>query len=93
MTPRILNVCFIIGTQKTVPCTDVGVGTSAVAFKASQPFLTSTPVKRPSKRPRLEEEEDNPFDGSSSMDFGEPQDATYDPDDSVTVLTESADVT
>ncbi|XP_031418465.1 uncharacterized protein LOC105908557 isoform X2 [Clupea harengus] len=77
------------GTQKTVPCTDVGVGTSAVAFKASQPFLTSTA----SKRPRLEEEEDNPFDGSSSMDFGEPQDATYDPDDSVTVLTDSADVT
>ncbi|CAB1420645.1 unnamed protein product [Pleuronectes platessa] len=27
------------------------------------------------------------------MDFGEPQDATYDPDDSITVLTESADVT
>ncbi|XP_031429046.1 uncharacterized protein LOC105898184 isoform X2 [Clupea harengus] len=81
------------GTQKTVPCTDVGVGTSAVAFKASQPFLTSAPIKWPSKRPRLEEEEDSPFDGSSSMDFGEPQDATYDPDDSVTVLTESADVT
>ena len=89
MTPRILNVCLIIDTQKTVPCTEVGVGTSAVAFKASQPFLTSTA----SKRPRLEEEEDNPFDGSSSMDFGEPQDATYDPDDSVTVLTDSADVT
>ncbi|CAB1440540.1 unnamed protein product [Pleuronectes platessa] len=27
------------------------------------------------------------------MDFGKPLDATYDPDDSVTVLTESADVT
>ncbi|CAB1439945.1 unnamed protein product [Pleuronectes platessa] len=27
------------------------------------------------------------------MDFGEPQDATYDPDDSITVLTESADGT
>ncbi|CAB1417874.1 unnamed protein product [Pleuronectes platessa] len=27
------------------------------------------------------------------MDFGDPQDATYDPDDSITVLTESADVT
>ena len=76
-----------------MPCTDVGVGTSAVAFKASQPFLTSTPVKRPSKRPRLEEEEDDPFEGSSSMDFGEPQDSSYDPDDSVTVLTESADET
>ena len=88
-----MSVCFIIGTQKTVPCTDVGVGTSAMAFKASQPFLTSTPIKRPSKRPRLEEEEDNPFDGSSSMGYGEPQNATYNPDDSVTVLTESADVT
>ena len=76
-----------------MPCTDVGVGTSAVAFKASQPFLKSTPIKRPSKRPHLEEEEDDPFEGSSSMDFGEQQDSTYDPNDSVTVLTESADVT
>jgi len=76
-----------------VPCTDVGVGASAVAFEASQPFLTSTPIKRPSKRPRSEEEEDDPFEGSSSMDFGEQQDSTYDPNDSGTVLTESADVT
>ncbi|XP_062241245.1 uncharacterized protein LOC133951358 isoform X2 [Platichthys flesus] len=43
------------------------------------------------KRPRLEEGEDNP--SCSSMDFREPQDATYDPDDSITVLTESEDVT
>ncbi|XP_035038595.1 uncharacterized protein LOC118124661 [Hippoglossus stenolepis] len=81
------------GTQKTMPCTDVCVETSAVAFKAPQPFLTATPIKRPSKRPRLEEEEDSPFEVSSRMDFGQPKDATYDPDDSVTVLTESADVT
>uniref|UniRef100_A0A8P4G5H1 THAP-type domain-containing protein n=1 Tax=Dicentrarchus labrax TaxID=13489 RepID=A0A8P4G5H1_DICLA len=78
------------GTQKTVSCTDVGVGTSALL-----PFLTSTPIKRPSKRRRLEleeEEEENPLEGSS-VDVEEPHDSTYDPADSATTLTESADVT
>ncbi|XP_051255127.1 uncharacterized protein LOC127362901 [Dicentrarchus labrax] len=80
------------GTQKTVSCTDVGVGTSAVAFSASLP----TQIKRPCKRRRLEqeekeeeEEEENPLEGSS-VDIEEPHDSTYDPADT---LTESADVT
>ncbi|XP_051246072.1 uncharacterized protein LOC127357723 [Dicentrarchus labrax] len=77
-----------IGTQKTVSCTDVG--TSALL-----PFLTSTPVKRPSKRRCIEleeEEEENPL-GGSSVDVEELHDSTYDPADSATTLTESADVT
>ena len=42
----------------------------------------------------LEEEgEENPLQGSSSMDIPDPKDSTYDPEDSVTVLSESADVT
>ncbi|XP_062261089.1 zinc finger protein 142-like [Platichthys flesus] len=81
-----------IGTQKSVSFTNVGVGTAAPAFKASGPFLKSMPIGRPSKRPRLEEEEDGHFEGSSSMDLMERQDSANDPDDSVTVLTESADV-
>lgn len=75
-------------------CADVGVGTSTIAISASQPFLSSTPIKRPRKRARLEleeEEEENPLECSSSMDFPDPKDSTYDPEDSVTV--ESADVT
>ncbi|KAL6107322.1 uncharacterized protein ACO6RY_10985 [Pungitius sinensis] len=48
------------GTQKTVPCTDVG--TSAEAGQASQPGLIL------SKRLRLEEDEDGRPEGSSSLD-------------------------
>ncbi|KAL7405215.1 hypothetical protein ABVT39_025343 [Epinephelus coioides] len=84
------------GTQKSVSCTDVGLGTSTIAFSTSQPFLSSTPIQRPRKRARLEleeEEEENPLEGSSSMDIPDPKDSSYDPEDSVTVLTESADVT
>ena len=82
------------GTQKSVSCADVG--TSNIAFLTSQPFLTSTPIKRPRKRARFEleeEEEENPLEGSSSMDIPDPKDSTYDPEDSVTVLSESADAT
>ncbi|XP_060939586.1 zinc finger and SCAN domain-containing protein 12-like [Limanda limanda] len=75
-----------IATQMTVTYTNVGVGTSDLAFKPSRP------INRPSKRPCLEEEEDIPFEGSSSMDFRERQDSTCGPDDLITVLTESADV-
>lgn len=84
----------IKGTHKSVSCADVGVGTSTIAISASQPFLSLTPIKRPRKRARLEleeEEEENPLECSSSMNFPDPKDSTYDPEDSVTV--ESADVT
>ncbi|XP_035474231.2 uncharacterized protein LOC118290557 isoform X2 [Scophthalmus maximus] len=53
--------------------------------------MTSTAVKRP--RLELEEEEDNPLEGSSSMKIPDPQDSTYDPEDSFTALTVSVDVT
>ncbi len=61
---------------------DIGVG-------------SSTPIKRPNKRSRLEleEEEEGPFGASSSMNVEEPMDSTYDPADSVTTLTEPTDVT
>lgn len=83
----------IQGTQKSVSCADVG--TSTIAFSTSQPLLTSTPIKRPHKRARLEleEEEENPLEGSSSMDIRDPKDSTFDPEDTVTVLSESTDVT
>lgn len=63
---------------------DIGVGPSI-------PLLSSTPIKRPNKRSRLELEED-PSGASSSMNVEEPMDSTYDPADSVTTLTEPTDV-
>ncbi|XP_051269263.1 uncharacterized protein LOC127370858 [Dicentrarchus labrax] len=78
------------GTQNTVSCTDVGVGTSAVAFSASRPVPTS--IKSQCKRRRLEEEEEeeeNLLNGSS-VDTEEPHDRTDDPADT---SSESADVT
>ena len=56
--------------------------------------FSSTPVTRPSKRPRLELEEelqleDDPSEGSSSLAASEGQDLTYDPAESVTVLSQS----
>ena len=86
----------IKGTQKSVSCAEVGVGTSNIPFSTSQPFLSSTPIKRPCKRARLEleeEEEEDPLEGSSFMDIPDPKDSTYNPEESVTVLSESVDVT
>ncbi len=85
--------CESTDTQKTVSCTDFGVGTSTVAFTTAQPFLTSTPIKRPRKRRRLEVEEEDPLEGSSISDIQDPHESTYDPADSVTVLSEPSDVT
>ncbi len=71
-------------------CKDFGVGTSTAA-----PFyFSSTPVKRPSKRSRLDleeelEQDDDPLEGSSSVAASKGLDSTYDPADSVTALTES----
>ncbi|XP_036964597.1 uncharacterized protein LOC119025295 isoform X2 [Acanthopagrus latus] len=85
------------GTQKSVSCAEVGVGTSNIPLSTSQPFLSSTPIKRPCKRARLEleeeEEEEDPLEGSSFMDIPDPKDSTYNPEESVTVLSESVDVT
>ncbi|CAM4327192.1 unnamed protein product [Leuciscus chuanchicus] len=69
---------------------DIGVGQSI-------PLLSSTPIKRPNKRSRLEleeleEEEEDPSGASSSMNVEEPMDSTYDPADTVTTLTEPTDV-
>ncbi len=67
---------------------DIGVG-------PSMPLLSSTPIKRPNKRSRLEleEEEEDPSGASSSINVEESMDSTYDPADSVTTLTEPTDVT
>ncbi len=68
-------------------CKDFGVGTST----ADPLYFSSTPVRRPSKRSRLdleEEQNDDPLEGSSSVAASKGQDSTYDPADSVT-LTES----
>lgn len=46
-------------------------------------LLSSTPIKRPSKRPRLEmeEEKEDPLGCSSSVNIEEPLDSMYDPAD------------
>ncbi|CAM4529848.1 unnamed protein product, partial [Leuciscus chuanchicus] len=77
-----------VRTQTTMLYPDIGVGQSI-------PLLSSTPIKRPNKRSRLEleEEEEDPSGASSSMKVEEPMDSTYDPADSVTTLTEPTDVT
>lgn len=91
--------------RKTVG-TQLSLGTLAehVRSKATQTDtflgempLFSTPLKgnvsgvlgsRPAKRPRLEEDEEE----DTSIDIPEPQDSTYNPEDSVTIVTESSQV-
>ncbi|XP_056439643.1 uncharacterized protein LOC130376789 isoform X1 [Gadus chalcogrammus] len=76
------------GVQATVFCKDFGVGTS----NADPLCLSSTPIRRPSKRPRvdLEEElEDNPLEVSSLLEASNGPDSTYDPSDSITALLDS----
>lgn len=60
-----------------------------------QPLLSTTQIKRPSKRPRLEvnKEEEDPLECSSGLNIKDPLDSTYDPADYVTTLTEQADIT
>lgn len=59
--------------------------------------LSSTPLKgnvsgvlgsRPAKRPRLEEDEEEDI----YFEIPEPHDSTYNPEDSVTVLTDSSQI-
>ncbi|XP_039675675.1 uncharacterized protein LOC120571041 [Perca fluviatilis] len=76
------------GVQATVSCKDFGVGPS----NADPLCLSSAPVKRPPKRPRLdldEELEDNPLEGSSLVEASKGQDSTYDPADSITASVDS----
>uniref|UniRef100_A0A671XVK2 THAP-type domain-containing protein n=1 Tax=Sparus aurata TaxID=8175 RepID=A0A671XVK2_SPAAU len=75
-----------LGVQ--VSCKDFGVGTSTAAADHSS-F-----VKRPSKRPRLDLEEepeleDDPSEGSSSVAASKGQHPTYDPAESATAPSES----
>lgn len=81
-------IYFHVDTQTTMLHPDVGVHTL-------EPLLSSAPIKRPSKRPRLEmeEEEEGLLGSSSRINIKEPLDSTYDPADSVTTLTEPADIT
>lgn len=68
-------------------CRDFGVGISNDAA----PFqFSSTPVKQPSKKARMEElEEEDPLESSSSLVASKGLHSTYDPAESVTVQTES----
>ncbi|KAA0721759.1 hypothetical protein E1301_Tti014268 [Triplophysa tibetana] len=76
------------GTQTTLLRTDVGVDTL-------QPLPLLTPIKRRSKRPRLEmeDEEEDPMGRISSVNIEDPMDSAYDPADSVATLTEPSDIT
>ncbi|KAL2093122.1 hypothetical protein ACEWY4_010434 [Coilia grayii] len=73
------------GVQATVFSKDFGVGTSSV----DPLFLSSTPVRRPPKRPRvdLEEElEDDPLEGSALLEASMEQESMYDPANTATSL-------
>ncbi|KAK2906579.1 hypothetical protein Q8A67_005564 [Cirrhinus molitorella] len=51
--------------------------------ESPEPLRSATPINRPSKRPRLEleEEEEGPFGASSSMNVEDPMDSAYEPTD------------
>ncbi|XP_035037101.1 uncharacterized protein LOC118123687 isoform X1 [Hippoglossus stenolepis] len=79
------------GTQATVTCRNIGVGSGTFGESAK----SSTPVrgnvsfvqgKRPAKRPRVVKLEDE----DASFDIPEPHDSTYNPQDSVTAVTETS---
>ncbi|XP_077427584.1 uncharacterized protein LOC144055469 isoform X3 [Vanacampus margaritifer] len=74
----------IAGVKATVPCKDFGVGTS----KTDHLCLSSTPMKRPTKRPRLEFVE-SPLEDNSFADPSKTHDYTYDPAQSVTASFDS----
>ncbi|XP_051981457.1 uncharacterized protein LOC127642989 isoform X2 [Xyrauchen texanus] len=80
------------GVQTTVPSLDFGI--SSVSHAAGATFMSSTPNKPPSKRPRmdLEEEGDDDDDAlqgcSSSILTAKESDVTFDPAEADTSLTE-----
>ncbi|XP_034551922.1 uncharacterized protein LOC117821613 isoform X2 [Notolabrus celidotus] len=79
------------GVHAAVSCREFGVGAS-IATSADPLCFSSTPVKRPSKRACLdlvEEGEEDPLEGSSSLATSLGLDAAYDPADSVAALAES----
>lgn len=76
------------GVQATVSCKDFSVGT----FSEDPLYLSSTPIKRPPKRPRLDLEEeldDTSLEGSLLAEASTGHDSTYDPGDSITASLDS----
>ncbi len=75
---RLSSVKLILatGVQANVSSKDFGVGTS----NADPLCLSSTPLKRPPKRPCLDFEEQ--LEDSSLVQASKGQDSTYDPADS-----------
>ncbi|KAF4114136.1 uncharacterized protein LOC131539617 [Onychostoma macrolepis] len=71
------------GVQAKVSCKDFGVGTS----NADPLCLSSTPLKRPPKRPRLDLDEQ--LEDSSLVEASKGQDSTYDPAYSITASLDS----
>ncbi|XP_071768737.1 uncharacterized protein LOC139922184 [Centroberyx gerrardi] len=76
------------GTQATVSCKCAGVGSTTAPRTTAKPPKTLTPVKalRPAKRPRLDIEEEDEEEES----LPQPHNSTYNPEDSVTTVTESS---
>ncbi len=77
----LVKLILATGVQANVSSKDVGVGTS----NADPLCLSSTPLKRPPKRPHLDFEEqleDNTLEDRSLVQASKGQDSTYDPADS-----------
>ncbi len=77
----LVKLILATGVQANVSSKDFGVGTS----NADPLCLSSTPLKRPPKRPRLDFEEqleDNALEDSSLVQSSKGHDSTYDPADS-----------
>ncbi|KAA8579040.1 hypothetical protein FQN60_010564 [Etheostoma spectabile] len=86
VTPR--PQCRSEGVQATVSCKDFGVGPS----DADPLCLSSIPVKRPPKRPRLdldEEQEDSRLEGSSLVDASKGPGPAPGPADSIAASLDS----
>lgn len=83
------NTSFITGVQTTV--SSQTPGTSSFTAAAIATVMSPKPFKTPSKRPRMELEEDDVFiAGCSSVVTADRSDGTYDPAD--TSLTEPIDI-
>ncbi|CAM4732982.1 unnamed protein product [Leuciscus chuanchicus] len=81
--------------SKRVQTTDTVSDIDSLSPAAGLIFRTSTPIKWPSKRPRLELEEEDDEEtlmDTSSVVAPEEQDYTFDPAETDTTLTETADM-
>ncbi|KAL1251999.1 hypothetical protein QQF64_019795 [Cirrhinus molitorella] len=78
-TPQICTV----GTHLSIKTLRPHYKSADIGVNSSQPLRSATPINRPSKRPRLEleEEEEGPFGASSSMNVEDPMDSAYEPTD------------